>query len=149
MTEQWNTKKHREKIAEILFEKFKVPACYLAKSGMLAAFSAAKSTALVLDSGDHHTTAIPVYEGHVLHEAVVKTPYGGDYLTGLCYRQLLQRDIEINPYYLVKSKEPVASGQPSVWQRRTNLPNGMTHIFFSSSSIITPIFKKCEIVNLY
>lgn len=33
---QWNTRKHREHLVELLFEKYNVPALYLAKSPMLS-----------------------------------------------------------------------------------------------------------------
>ena len=33
----WNTPEHREKMAEIMFEEFKVPAFYIANTGVLNA----------------------------------------------------------------------------------------------------------------
>jgi len=36
-----------------MFEKFDIPAMYLARSAVLAAFSVGKPTALVLDSGGY------------------------------------------------------------------------------------------------
>ena len=49
---QWNTEEKREKLTEILFEKYKVPAMYLCKSAVLSAFAAGRSTALVFDGGE-------------------------------------------------------------------------------------------------
>ena len=122
---QWNPKNVREKLIEILFEKYNVPALYLAPSAMLCAFSAGRPTGIVLDSGAHHTSAIPVYEGNVLTRGIVRTPYGGDYITGFCYKQLLAKNVDINPYYLIKSKEAVLPGQPAKWIRKTNIPEGL------------------------
>ena len=50
-SEQWNTKEKREKLTEIMFEKYKIPAIFLCKSAVLSAFASGRSTALVLDGG--------------------------------------------------------------------------------------------------
>jgi actin-like protein 6B len=34
----WNTVANRERMAEILFEEFQVPACYIANTGVLNAY---------------------------------------------------------------------------------------------------------------
>lgn len=57
-----------------------VPAFFLVKSAVLAAFANGRSTGLVLDSGATHTSAIPVHDGYVLQHAIVKSPLGGDFL---------------------------------------------------------------------
>ena len=46
-------------------------------------------SALVVDSGATHTSAVPVQDGFVLTQAIVKSPLGGDYLTMQC-KQYLQ-----------------------------------------------------------
>lgn len=46
---------------EIFFEKFQVPAVYIAVQGVLSLFATGKSTGIVLDSGDGVTHVIPVY----------------------------------------------------------------------------------------
>ena len=46
----------REKTVELMFEKFKCPALFLAKNAVLSAFATAKQTALVVDSGHNGTT---------------------------------------------------------------------------------------------
>lgn len=108
-----------------MFEKFNIPAFYLAKNAMLAAFSTGRPTCLVFDSGAQHSSAIPVLDGHVLMESIVKTQFGGDYLTGLCYKHLLDRKVDINPAYLVKSKERVEMGEKAKWSRKP-IPEGIT-----------------------
>lgn len=108
-----------------MFEKFNIPALYLAKNAMLAAFSTGRHTCLVFDSGAQHSSAIPVLEGFVLSESIVKTPYGGDFITGICYKHLLERKVEINPPYLVKTKEQVPKGEKAKWVRRI-VPDGIT-----------------------
>ena len=60
-----------------MFEKYNVPAFFLVKNAVLSAFANGKSTCLVLDSGASHTSAIPVHDGYVLQQAIVKSPLGG------------------------------------------------------------------------
>ncbi len=125
LTQQWNTKASRERFAELMFERYHVPALYVAPAPMLVAFSTGRPTALVFDSGAYHTTAVPVVDGHVLAKCMVKTRYAGDYVTGLAYRSLVERGVEVNPYYLVKSKEAVPPGAPPNFVRR-QLPPGFS-----------------------
>ncbi len=62
----YNTTEQREKMAELIFEKFEVPAMFISKSAVLTAFASGKGTALVIDSGSGMTVAAPVHEGYVL-----------------------------------------------------------------------------------
>jgi len=72
-----------------MFEKYNVPAYFLVKNAVLAAFANGRATGIVVDSGATHTSAIPVQDGFVLTQAIVKSPLGGDYISMQC-RQFLQ-----------------------------------------------------------
>ena len=72
-----------------MFEKYNVPAFFLVKNAVLAAFANGRSTGLVVDSGATHTSAVPVHDGYVLQHAIVKSPLGADFLTTQC-QQFLQ-----------------------------------------------------------
>ncbi|XP_056642667.1 actin-like protein 6B [Diorhabda carinulata] len=103
----WNLRQKREKLTELMFEKYKVPAFFLVKNAALAAFANGRATALVVDSGATHTTAVPVLDGYVLNNAVVKSPLGGDLLV-LRARELLENmGIDLTPTPLIASKEIV------------------------------------------
>jgi actin-like protein 6A len=75
-----NTHAHREKLAKLAFEKYNVPAIFLAKEAPLAAFSAGKATALVIDSGSAITSTYAVNDGYLLHKASQRTSFAGDTL---------------------------------------------------------------------
>lgn len=90
----------REKVAEVMFETFRVPALYLARAPVLSAFSVGRATALVIDVGAASTRVSPVYDGYVLGKAVRSTVIGTDALT-----EELRRNIE--------SGEGVTPAQPS------------------------------------
>ena len=53
----------REKITELMFEKYQIPAFFLVKNAVLAAYANGRSTGLVFDSGSSQTSAIPVHDG--------------------------------------------------------------------------------------
>ena len=97
----WNQKARREKLTEIMFEKYNVPAFFLIKNAVLSAFANGRSTGIVLDSGASHTTAVPIHEGYVLSQAIVKSPLAGDFMTTQCKQLLQDKGVEIVPSYMV------------------------------------------------
>jgi actin-related protein len=46
----------REKTVELMFEKFNVPALFMARNAALSSFATARQTALVVDAGHRSTT---------------------------------------------------------------------------------------------
>ena len=119
----WNQAHRREKLTELMFEKYNVPAFFLVKNAVLSAFANGRSTCLVLDSGASHTSAIPVHDGYVLKQAIVKSPLGGDFMTMQC-RQFLEESagIEMVAPYQIAGKEEVRDGEPAKWTKKNNLP---------------------------
>jgi len=118
----WNVRSKREKICEIMFEKYKVPAFFLVKNSMLAAFANGRSTGLVLDCGAAHASAVPIQDGYVLQQAIVKEQIGGDYITQLCKHYFDHKKLEIVPPYLVASKQQFKESEPPKWVRKQNIP---------------------------
>ncbi|TFK56071.1 actin-related protein Arp4p [Heliocybe sulcata] len=66
----WNTPANRERMAEIMFEEFQVPAFYIANTGVLNAFAAGKGSALVVDIGQSMASVTPVVDGFVLRKGL-------------------------------------------------------------------------------
>lgn len=121
----WNVRNNREKLTELMFEKYNVPAFFLVKNAVLAAFASGRATALVVDSGATHTSAIPVHEGYVLSQAVVKSPLGGDYLSLQCRQYLEGQGIDLSPAYKISSKDVVKERDTPRFTLRT-LPETLT-----------------------
>ena len=97
----WNQKHRREKLTELMFEKYKVPAFFLVKSAVLTSFANGRSTGLVLDSGATHTSAVPVHDGYVLQHGIVKSPLAGDFMTVQCKQFLEDQGVElVAPYQI-------------------------------------------------
>lgn len=109
-----------------MFEKYNIPAFFLAKNAVLAAFANGRATGIVLDSGASQTSAVPVHDGYVIQQAIVKTQMGGDFITMQCRQYFQDHGIDIVPTYLVGSKESVKESDPPKWTKKTNLPEGIT-----------------------
>ncbi|KAJ8416606.1 hypothetical protein AAFF_G00324840 [Aldrovandia affinis] len=102
----WNTRAKREKLTELMFEHYNIPAFFLCKTAVLTAFANGRATGLVLDSGATHTTAIPVHDGYVLQQGIVKSPLAGDFITMQCRELFQELSIDITPPYMIAAKEP-------------------------------------------
>jgi len=73
----YNPTKNREKMVEVFFEKFAVPACYIAIQAVMSLYSTGRVTGLVLDSGDGVTHAVPIYEGFNMPHAIQRLNLAG------------------------------------------------------------------------
>jgi len=76
-----NPKANREKMAELMFETFRVPRIYVNIQAILSLYSTGRTTGLVLDSGDGVTHMVPVYEGFCINAAVDRINLSGRDLT--------------------------------------------------------------------
>uniref|UniRef100_A0A8C8RF07 Uncharacterized protein n=1 Tax=Pelusios castaneus TaxID=367368 RepID=A0A8C8RF07_9SAUR len=83
-----NPLKNREKITELMFEHFKVPGLYLSVQAPLALYASARTTGMVMESGDGVTHTVPVYEGHCLSHAVSRLDVAGKDITKYLMRLL-------------------------------------------------------------
>ena len=86
-----NKKVNREKIVEIMFEKFNVPAMYIVNQSMLPLFASGKVTGVVLDSGDGVTHAVPIYELSILSNATIRLDLAGCDITEYLAKILSER----------------------------------------------------------
>lgn len=50
-----NEKSAREKMVELMFEKYNVPAVFIAKNAVLSSFALGRQTSLVVDAGHEST----------------------------------------------------------------------------------------------
>jgi len=126
----WNTKELRVKEAELMFEKFDVPALFLCKSAVLTTFACGRSTALVVDGGAGSMSVTPVYDGFVLYNNIKRNNTAGDFLTDY-YRNHLEtkKKLDIVPIYKIKSKSAVGEGEPAKYIAKKL--EGITHSYDS------------------
>lgn len=65
------TRRHREKLCEIVFENLGAPALCIARNAFLSIVGAGLSTALVLDVGESAASATPVEDGYPHQQCAV------------------------------------------------------------------------------
>lgn len=73
----FNPKKNRERMIEMLFEKFSVPATFVVIQAVMSLYSYGRTTGCVVDSGDGVTHVVPVYEGFALPHAIQRMDLAG------------------------------------------------------------------------
>lgn len=103
--EVWSSSAQREKITELMFEKYNVPAYYLMRKPVLSAFASGKPSCVVFDIGYSGSTAVPVLDGYVLNKCAQRSKLGGAFMTNF-YKKYLQDELKMKiiPKYQVKKK---------------------------------------------
>ena len=86
-----NPKENREKLVETVLEDFQFSACKVETQATLTLVSQAKSTGMVLDSGDGVTHIVPICDGYILEKSIRRINIAGHdisrYLANLLFKR--------------------------------------------------------------
>lgn len=91
-----NPKKNREKMVEVMFEKYGFKGVYIAIQAVLVLYAQGLLTGVVVDSGDGVTHIIPVYEGFALPHLTKRLDVAGRDITRYLIKLLLLRGYAFN-----------------------------------------------------
>jgi actin-related protein len=72
-----NPRPNREKMAEIMFETFNVPALYVAMQAVLSLYASGRTTGCVIDIGDGVSHVVPIFEGFALSHVIQRIDLAG------------------------------------------------------------------------
>ena len=76
-----NPKKNREKMMQVLFDVFDVPAFYIVIQAVMTLYGIGRTTGVIVDSGDGVTHVVPVYQGYLFPHAIQRMDFAGRELT--------------------------------------------------------------------
>ena len=85
---------NREKITQIMFEKFNVQGLFICIRPILSLYCVGKTSALVLESGDDVTQIVPINEGYYFPYSITKSNLGGKLVTNFLMDKLKQSNDE-------------------------------------------------------
>eukprot|EP00366_Plasmodium_knowlesi_P001610 XP_002259107.1 actin, putative [Plasmodium knowlesi strain H] len=72
---------HRTKMGEIFFEDFDYKNINISVSGLMSIYATGLTTGLVLDIGDGVTQCIPVFDGYIEKNSIIRSDFGGEELS--------------------------------------------------------------------
>jgi len=124
-----NPKENREKMTQIMFEKFNTPGIYVAKHATTALYASGRTTGIVVDSGDGVSHAVPVKEGYVITDSILGLDLAGRDLTDYLTKMLTERGYTAERETVKDIKEKLCyvaqdSGNEEAEEKSYELPDG-------------------------
>eukprot|EP00792_Barthelona_sp_PAP020_P008643 TRINITY_DN3234_c0_g1_i1.p2 TRINITY_DN3234_c0_g1~~TRINITY_DN3234_c0_g1_i1.p2 ORF type:complete len:393 (+),score=120.98 TRINITY_DN3234_c0_g1_i1:36-1181(+) len=87
-----NPRQNRQQMVEIMFDEFQVDSCYVQTQAILALYSQGLVTGCIFDSGDGVSHTIPIYEGFILNQAIMRLNLAGRSITNYLKELLMEEN---------------------------------------------------------
>lgn len=87
---------NREKMLQLMFEKFEFGRVQIGVQALLSIFAAGSDSGMLIDSGDGVTHCVPVFKMHVLKNNVERLNIAGQNITKFLAKLLLRRGYAFN-----------------------------------------------------
>ncbi|KAE9552027.1 hypothetical protein FO519_004752 [Halicephalobus sp. NKZ332] len=116
-----NPEANREKMTQIMFEAFNIPAMYIAIQNMLSLYASGRTTGIVFGCGDGVSSAFPIYEGYALPYAILRLNLAGRELTEYLMKILTERGYW---FTTTADREIVRDMKEKLCYKSYKLPNG-------------------------
>lgn len=166
-----NPKENREKMMQVIFEKFEVPSTYVSTTSVLALYASGRTTGLVLDLGDGVCNTVAIYEGYCLPPGIQRLDIAGreltDYLMTLlrergydftsssdrdCAREIKENLCYVALDFDVETESFIVS--PSSVEKEFSTPAGQTIIvgserFHATEALFRPSFMNREGLGIH
>ncbi|UYV75203.1 hypothetical protein LAZ67_12002896 [Cordylochernes scorpioides] len=139
-----NPKANRERMTEVIFEKFCFPAMYVSIQAVLSLYASGRTTGLVLDTGDGVTHTVPIYEGYALPHAILRLDMAGRDLTEYLIRLMTERG-----YSFSTSGTYLLLNYTLVELRTASIPTYSVIISCESTLLMTRVMLSSTTVTWY
>lgn len=158
---------NREKITQIMFEKFNVQGLFISVQAMLSMYSVGKTTGLVVDSGDDVTNVVPIIEGYSFPYTITKSNFGGRAVTNYLMELLAEKGLTFESYENRKSVREIKEkkccisldyenkvNDPKINETKCKLPDGKEfkvgkELFVCTESIFKPELMRKEVPGIH
>jgi actin-related protein len=119
-----NPKTNREKMTQLMFEIFDVPAMYIGVQPVLGLYASGRTVGVVLESGDGVTHSVPIYGGHAIPYAIQKLEIAGRDLSDYLYNMLTEQGHSIADRQTVVDIKEKCSYVTSNFEEQMGNPHG-------------------------
>ncbi|CAG9322347.1 unnamed protein product [Blepharisma stoltei] len=157
MTEAISTPKaYREKMTQVMFELYNVPALYISNPSVLALYASGNATGSVVDSGYEMTHVSSIYEGYVIPQSVQVLNYGGREVTSHLESLISKKSSSLNRSIIQEIKEKLCFISANPYNEfysyedevSYELPDGSAFTLGSERLNAPEILFRPEIINM-